>query len=88
VGRDAGSFNTVSARCEIVFNEMHLGLDDGEFVTEVTESVVLTVVLLDFGGGISVVEVGNGTSKCVVGRSGAVEECIEPGGSWLSNILR
>jgi hypothetical protein len=88
VGRDAGSFNTVSARCEIIFNEMHLGLNDGEFVTEVAESVILMAVSLDFGGGVSVIEVGNGMSKCVVGRSGAIEECIEPGGNWLGDVLR
>jgi hypothetical protein len=35
VGRDAGGFDTVLACHEIVLSEMHLGLDNGEFIAEV-----------------------------------------------------
>jgi hypothetical protein len=86
-GRDAGGLDAVSACREIVFSEMYFGLDDGEFVVEVVESVVLTAVSLDFGGGIPVVEVGNGVTECVVGGSGAVKERVEPSGNWLGDVL-
>jgi hypothetical protein len=88
VGRDAGSFNMVVSHCEVVFSEMHLGLDDCELVAEVTESVVLTAELLDFGGGISVVEVGNSVVESVEGGSRAIEEGVEPDGEWFGDVLR
>jgi hypothetical protein len=32
MGRDAGGFNLVPTRHKVVLSEMHLGLDNGEFV--------------------------------------------------------
>jgi hypothetical protein len=87
VGRDAGSFDAVTCRCEIVLSEMHLGLNDCKFVLEVAESVVLAVELLDFGGGVPVVEVGDGAMESVEGGSGTVEEGVEPNREWLSDVL-
>jgi hypothetical protein len=66
---------------------MYLGLDDGKFITEMMESVVLAAKSFDFGGGVSVVEVGDGMSECMIGGSGAVKKCVEPGGDWLGDIL-
>jgi hypothetical protein len=77
----------VPARREVVLSEMYLGLDDGKFVVEMVELVVLVAVPLDLGSGIPVVEVGNGTSERVVGGSRAVEERIEPRRDWLGDIL-
>jgi hypothetical protein len=34
-GQDAGGFDAVMARCEVVFSKMYLGLDDGELVAKV-----------------------------------------------------
>ena len=82
-----GSFNAVSACCEVVFSEMYLGLDDGEFVAEMAELVILAAEPLDFGGGIPVVKVGNGASEHVVGGSWTVEEGIEPCGDGFGNVL-
>jgi hypothetical protein len=87
-GWDAGGFNVVAACCEVVLNEMNLGLDNGEFIVEVSESVVSAPVSLNFSGRIPVIEVSNGTTKSVVGGSGAVEECVEPNGEWLGNVGR
>ena len=67
---------------------MHLGLDNGEFVVEVAELIVLLSISLDFGGGVPVIKVGNGMTDCVVSGSGAIEKCVEPSGDWLDNILR
>jgi hypothetical protein len=80
------SFNAVTAGHEVILNEMDLGLDNGEFVAEVSESVVGMSILLDFGRRIPVVEVSNGVMESVVGGSGAVEEGIKPNGDWLGDI--
>jgi hypothetical protein len=80
-------FNVVPARREVIFSEMYLSLDDGKLVAKMAELVVLVVVSLDFGGGVPVVEVGNGVSECVVGGSGTVEESVEPGGEWFGDVL-
>jgi hypothetical protein len=36
VGWNAGGFNAVAACRKVVLSEMYLGLDDGEFVAEMT----------------------------------------------------
>jgi hypothetical protein len=73
VGWDAGGFDAIAARREIILSEMHLSLDDGELIAEMTQSVVLSAVAFNFGSGVPVVEVGNGTTEGMVGRGGAVE---------------
>jgi hypothetical protein len=70
----------VASRCEVIFSEMHLGLDDGELVAEVSESVVLATVALQFGGGVPIVEVGDGTAEGVEGGGWANEKGVEPYG--------
>jgi hypothetical protein len=85
-GRDAGSFKAVTSRCEVVFSEVHLGLDDGKFVAEVSESIVLAMEALQFGGGVPIVEVGNGAAECVKGRGWADEEGVEPYGKGLGDV--
>jgi hypothetical protein len=60
VGRDAGGFDAIAACREVVFSKMYLGLDDGEFVTEVTQAVVLSAVAFDLSGGVPIVKVGDG----------------------------
>jgi hypothetical protein len=87
-GQDAGGFNAVMAGREVVLNEMDLGLDDGEFVAEVLESVVSASVLVDFGGCVPVVKVSNGVTESVVCRSGAVEESVEPNGDWCCAAIK
>jgi hypothetical protein len=67
---------------------MDLGLDDSEFVAEVSESVIGMSVPLDLGSRVPVIEVGDGVTEGVVCRSGAVEEGIEPNGDWLGDIGR
>jgi hypothetical protein len=52
---------------------MYLGLDDGEFVAEVAELVVLTAEPFNFGGGVPIIEISNSASKCVVGGGWAIE---------------
>jgi hypothetical protein len=75
------------ARCRhIVLGEMDLSLYNGEFVTEVSESIVLSTVALQFGGGVPVVEVGDGPSEGVEGRSWPDEEGLEPAREWLGDI--
>ena len=86
MGRDAGGFDAVAARRKVIFSEMYLGLDNGELIVEVTQMVVLSVVMLDFGGGIPIVEVGAGVAECVEGRGWADEESVEPYGKGLSDI--
>jgi hypothetical protein len=76
----------IVAWCEIVLNEMDLGLDDGEFIAEVSESVVGALVPLDFGGCVPVIEVSNGVMESVVCRSGAIEESVEPNRDWLGDV--
>jgi hypothetical protein len=78
----------VAARCEVIFNEMNLGLDDGKFIAEVPESVVGALVPLNLGSCIPVIEVGDGAMERVVCGSGAVEEGVEPNGDWLGDIRR
>jgi hypothetical protein len=87
VGREAGGFNAVSARCEVILSEMHLGLDDGEFIAEMAESVVLTTELFDLGSGVPIVEVGNGTSEGVICGGRAIEEGVEPRGEGVGDVL-
>jgi hypothetical protein len=75
------------ARCrQIVFGEMDLSLYDGELVTEVSESIVLSTVALQFGGGVPVVEVGDGTAEGMEGRGWPSEEGLEPTGEWLGDV--
>src|SRR5580693_10692823 len=62
-GWDAGGFETMARCCQIVLGEMDLSLYNGEFITEVSESVVLSTVALQFDGGVPVVEVGDGASE-------------------------
>jgi hypothetical protein len=77
----------VTACCEVVFSEMHLGLDDGKLITEVMQLIVLSTISFDFGGGISVVEVGNSTTESVVGGGRTVEQSVEPDRDGLCDIL-
>jgi hypothetical protein len=66
---------------------MYLGLDNGELVAEVPESIVLTMKSFDLSGGVPIVEVGDGATECVEGGSWAIEEGVEPYGEWLRDIL-
>jgi hypothetical protein len=62
------------ARCrQIVFDEVNFGLYERELVAEVSEAVVLSSVALQFGGGIPVVEVGDGAAEGVEGRGRSAE---------------
>jgi hypothetical protein len=88
MGRDAGGFNAVAARREVVFNEVNLGLDEGKFVTEVVQSIVLATVPLDFGGGVPVIEVSDGVAECVIGRGRAIEQSVEPDRERLGDVAR
>jgi hypothetical protein len=74
--------------CEVIFSEMHLSLDNGEFVAEVLESIILATEVLQFGGGIPIVEVGDGAVECVEGRGWAGEEGVEPYGKGFSDVRR
>jgi hypothetical protein len=80
------NFNAVAAGRKVILNKMDLGLDDGEFIVEVSELVVGASVLLDFGCCIPVIEVSNGATESVVHGSGAVEEGVEPNRHWLSDV--
>ena len=74
-------------RCrQIVLGEMDLSLYDGELVAEVSESVVLSTVALQFGGGVPVVEVGDGAAEGMEGGGWPNEEGLEPTREWLGNI--
>jgi hypothetical protein len=76
-------------RCrQIVFGEMYLSLYDGELVSEVAESIILSAVALQFGGGVPVIEVGNGATECVESGSGTDEEGLELAREWLCNVGR
>jgi hypothetical protein len=86
VGWYAGGFETMAHCCQIVFGEMDLSLYDGELVTEMSESVVLSTVALQFSGGVSVVEVGDGTTKGVEGWGQPDEEGLEPAGECLGDV--
>jgi hypothetical protein len=72
--------------CQIVLGEMDLSLYNGEFIAEVSESVVLSSVALQFSGGVPVVEVGDGASEGMEGRSWPDEEGLEPAWEWLGDI--
>jgi hypothetical protein len=85
-GRYAGGFETMARCCQIVFGEMDLSLYDGELVTEVSESVVLSTVTLQFGGGVPVVEVGDGTAEGMEGWGQSDEEGLEPARKWLGDV--
>jgi hypothetical protein len=75
------------ARCrQIVFGEMDLSLYNGELVTEVSESIVLSTVALQFGGGVPIVEVGDGAAESVEGRGWPDEKGLEPTRKWLGDI--
>jgi hypothetical protein len=66
---------------------MYLGLDDGEFVAKVAESIVLAAESFDLGGGIPIVEVSNGTLEGMVSGSWAIEEGVEPRGEGVGDVL-
>jgi hypothetical protein len=87
-GRDAGSFKAVTGRPKIVFSKVYFGLDDGEFVAEVLESVILVAVALQFSGGIPVVEVSDGVTECVEGGGWSDKECVEPYGEGFGDVRR
>ena len=76
----------VVSHCEVIFSKMHLGLDDGELVAEVSESVVLSTAALQFGGGIPVVEVGDGAAEGMEGWGRTDEEGLEPAREWLGDV--
>jgi hypothetical protein len=67
---------------------MNLGLNDGELVAEVVQSIVLSTVTLDFSGGVPVVKVGNGATEGVVGGGRAIEQSVEPDRDGLGDVLR
>ena len=87
VGWDACSFDVVATGCEVIFNEMDLSLNDGEFITEVSESVVSTPISFNLCCRVPVVEVGDGVMEGVVCGSGTIEEGVEPDGEWLGNVM-
>jgi hypothetical protein len=66
---------------------MYLGLDDGEFVAEVVQLVILSTVTLDFSGGVPIVKVGNGATEGVVSGGRAVEQSVEPDRDGLGDVL-
>jgi hypothetical protein len=77
------------ARCrQIVFNEVNFGLYKCELVAEVSEAIVLSPVVLQLGGGILVVEVGDGAAEGVEGRGRSAEQGLEPAREWLGNVRR
>jgi hypothetical protein len=63
----------VARRRQIVLNEMDFGLYECEFVAEVSEAVVLSPVALQLGGGVPVVEVGDGAAEGVESRGRPAE---------------
>jgi hypothetical protein len=72
--------------CQIVLGEMDLSLNNGELVTEVSESVVLSPVTLQFGGGVPVVEVGDGAAEGMERWGRPDEEGLEPTREWLGDV--
>jgi hypothetical protein len=87
-GRYAGGFETITRCRQIVFGEMDLSLYDGELVAKVSESIILSTVALQFGGGIPVVKVGDGAAESVKGRGWSDEEGLEPAREWLGDVRR
>jgi hypothetical protein len=81
-----GGFDVVARCCQIVFGEMYLSLHDGELVTKVSESIVLSTVALQFGRGVPVVEVGDGAAEGMEGGGWPNEEGLEPTREWLGDI--
>src|SRR5580693_4586045 len=67
-GRYAGGFEAMACCRQIVFDEVNFGLYERELVAEVSEAVVLSPVALQLGGGIPVIEVGDGAAEGVEGR--------------------
>jgi hypothetical protein len=62
------------ARCrQVVLNEMDFGLYECELVAEMSEAIVLSPIALQFGGGVPVVEVGDGAAEGVEGRGRSTE---------------
>jgi hypothetical protein len=88
VGRDARGLNVVAGCSKVVFSEVYLGLDDGKLVAEVSEPVVLAAVALQFGGGVPVVEVGDGAAECVEGRGWTNEEGVEQTRKGFGDVHR
>jgi hypothetical protein len=86
VGRYVGGFDAMACRRHIVFGEMDLSLYNGKLVAKVSESIVLSTVALQFGGGIPVVEVGDGAAESVEGRGWSDEESLEPAREWLGDV--
>jgi hypothetical protein len=87
-GWDMGGFDAIVACHKVVLNEMNLGLYDGKFVTEVSESVISASVPLNFCGCVPVVEVGDSVMEGVVGWGWTIEESIEPDRDQLGDINR
>jgi hypothetical protein len=85
-GRNVGGFKAVAGCREVVFSKMHLGLDDSKLVAEVSESIVLATVALQFGGGVPIIEVGDGASECVEGGGRTDEESVEPAREGFSDV--
>jgi hypothetical protein len=88
VGQDAGGFKAVASCCEVIFSKMHLGLDDGELVAEVSESVVLAMVALQFGGGVPIIKVGDGAAEGMESGGWADEKGVEPYGQGFGDVRR
>ena len=72
--------------CEVIFSKMHLSLDDGEFVVEMSELVVLATVTLQFGSGVPIVKVGNGMAEGVEGGGWTDEKGVEPYGQGIGDV--
>ena len=72
--------------CQVVLGEMDLSLYNGELVAKVSESVVLSTVALQFGGGVPVVEVGDCAAEGMEGGGRSGEEGLEPAGEWLGDV--
>jgi hypothetical protein len=72
--------------CQIVLSEMNLGLYNGEFVAEVSESVVLPTIAFEFGRGVPVIKVGDGMAESVKCWGRPKEEALEPTREWLGDI--
>jgi hypothetical protein len=85
-GRYAGSFEAMARCCQIVLGEMDLSLYNGEFIAEVSESIVLSMVALQFCGGVPIIEVGDGAAESVERWGWSDEEGLEPAGEWLGDI--
>jgi hypothetical protein len=74
----------MAAGSEVVFDEVNLGLYDRKFVAEVAQAVIEAAVAFDLSRGFPMLEIGNGGAEGVEGRSGAIEQGVEPTREWLS----